>query len=104
MGAPCRGRATPAGGLESTPGAGDCLLRPLSSDAAPEMNAVMGRDTGSVSGTTRSQSHDRPPRRFQPGRVSAYPACGTRLSIYNEDIYCTLHVKSNLRIRGKKAV
>ncbi len=72
--------------------------------AASGDGTSMERDTQSVLGTTWSQSHDRPPRRFQPGRVCAFPDCGTRLSIYNEDMYCTLHVKNHIRFRGKKVV
>jgi hypothetical protein len=46
--------------------------------------------------------HDRPPRRFAPGRVCAHYDCGTRLSIYNKGSYCAIHAKSVVRTRGKK--
>jgi hypothetical protein len=47
--------------------------------------------------------HDRPPRRFAPGRVCAEYGCGVYVSIYNASDYCSLHeVKMAPRIRGKK--
>ena len=47
--------------------------------------------------------HDRPPRRFAPGRVCAEHECGVYVSIYNASEYCSLHeVKMAPRIRGKK--
>ena len=47
--------------------------------------------------------HDRPPRRFAPGRVCPEPGCETCLSIYNEGIYCSRHnVSVKPRLRGKK--
>lgn len=48
--------------------------------------------------------HDRPPRRFAPGRVCAEPECDTRLSIYNGGMYCSRHnLSAKPRLRGKKA-
>ena len=35
--------------------------------------------------------HDRPPRRFAAGRKCAESDCETRLSVYNESDYCSLH-------------
>jgi len=47
--------------------------------------------------------HDRPPRRFAPGRVCAKPDCGVHVSIYNASDYCSLHeVKMAPRVRRKK--
>ena len=36
-------------------------------------------------------NHDRPPRRFGTGRQCAGPDCETRLSVYNESDYCSIH-------------
>ena len=48
--------------------------------------------------------HDRPPRKFALGRLCAEPACATRLSVYNESDYCSLHrVAVTPRNRGEKA-
>jgi hypothetical protein len=47
--------------------------------------------------------HDRPPRRFAPGRVCAELDCGVHVSIYNASDYCSLHeVKMAPRIRRRK--
>jgi len=47
--------------------------------------------------------HDRPPRRFAPGRVCAEHDCDVHVSIYNASDYCSLHeAKITPRIRGKK--
>jgi hypothetical protein len=52
-----------------------------------------------------SNSHDRPPRTFTPGRQCAEPNCRTRLSLYNDTDYCSLHtVKVSPRVRGKKVI
>lgn len=56
-----------------------------------------------LSGIDAPSGHQRPPRRFPSGRLCADPGCSTRLSIYNESDYCSLHLKSWMRIRGKKA-
>ncbi len=49
--------------------------------------------------------HDRPPRKFSPGRVCAETDCATRLSIYNESDYCSLHkVEAAPRRRRKTFV
>jgi hypothetical protein len=46
--------------------------------------------------------HDLPPRRFAPGRVCQYGECGTRLSVYNKGLFCSLHAPSTApRVRGK---
>ena len=56
-----------------------------------------------VIGAERHNSHDKPPRTFTPGRQCAEPNCGTRLSLYNDSNYCSLHtVKVSPRVRGKK--
>ena len=48
-------------------------------------------------------SHDRPPRRFAPGRVCGNDNCGTQLSIYNDGYFCTLHAPVVApRVRGNK--
>jgi hypothetical protein len=51
-----------------------------------------------------TNDHDRSPRRFAPGRECAEYGCGTRLSIYNQDDYCSLHAKDAVRFRVKKKV
>lgn len=48
--------------------------------------------------------HDRPPRKFLPGRMCAESGCDTRLSIYNKSDYCSLHEKSVVRVRGRRPV
>lgn len=50
-------------------------------------------------------NNDQPPRRFAPGRQCAEPECATRLSIYNESDYCSLHkVEAPPRRRGKRVI
>jgi hypothetical protein len=50
-------------------------------------------------------SHDRPPRRFAPGRVCGDDRCETHLSIYNDGYFCTLHAPVVApRVRGKKVI
>jgi hypothetical protein len=45
----------------------------------------------------------RPSRTFRNGRICAEHGCETKLSIYNDDEYCSLHVSpSTPRLRGKK--
>ena len=56
-----------------------------------------------IDGQVRND-HDRPPRKFAAGRECAEYGCGTRLSIYNKDNFCSLHAVSLERIRGKKSV
>ena len=47
--------------------------------------------------------HDRPPRRFASRRLCAHVDCETRLSIYNDSEYCSLHhIEVKPRIRGRK--
>jgi|GEM_PF-1189589 hypothetical protein len=38
----------------------------------------------------RMSSHAPPPR-FAAGRICADPVCGTRLSVYNAEDYCSIH-------------
>lgn len=46
-------------------------------------------------------SHDRPPRRFSPGRRCAELECNTLLSVYNDSDRCSLHrVDMTLYMRG----
>ena len=52
-----------------------------------------------------SNSHDKPPRTFTLGRQCAELNCRTRLSLYNDSNYCSLHaVKVSPRVRGKKVI
>jgi len=61
--------------------------------------------TGSAIGAEAFNDHDRPPRRFPPGRLCGEAGCATRLSIYNESDFCSLHrVDAKPRLRGKRAV
>jgi hypothetical protein len=54
-------------------------------------------------GVASFNDHDRAPRRFLLGRVCAEYDCGTRLSIYNDGSYCSLHAPAVApRLRGKK--
>ncbi|HTT87446.1 MAG TPA: hypothetical protein VMF60_08775 [Acidimicrobiales bacterium] len=54
-------------------------------------------------GATAFGGHGRPSRTFAAGRVCAEPGCETKLSIYNDDEYCSLHMSpSTPRLRGKK--
>lgn len=47
---------------------------------------------------------DRPPPTFPARRECAHEACGTRLSIYNDTRFCSLHaVRVVPRMRGRKA-
>jgi hypothetical protein len=55
-----------------------------------------------IGGTTLA-THGRPARTFRHGRVCSEPGCETKLSIYNDDDLCSLHVSpSTPRLRGKK--
>jgi len=57
--------------------------------------------TETVSGEVPSD-HGRPPPRFAQGRVCADPECTTRLSVYNESQYCSLHMAGLApRVRGR---
>ena len=48
--------------------------------------------------------HDRPPRKFAPGRMCAEADCYTHLSIYNESEFCYQHdAGSAPRLRGRKS-
>jgi hypothetical protein len=54
-------------------------------------------------GATGFSDHGRPARTFARGRICAEPGCDTKLSIYNDDEFCCLHVSpSTPRLRGKK--
>ena len=54
-------------------------------------------------GGTGLAGHGRPSRTFRNGRICAEPGCETKLSIYNDDEFCSLHVSpSTPRLRGKK--
>jgi hypothetical protein len=54
--------------------------------------------------TSLANEPGRRPRRFPTGRTCAASHCETRLSIYNESDYCSLHLQSVTRVRGKRAV
>ena len=59
-------------------------------------------EAGPVVGTRSLNDRNRPARRFPTGRLCANPECGTRLSIYNDSDYCSLHREpSSTRLRGK---
>lgn len=58
------------------------------------------KETGSVFSVRSLDDRDRQPRRCSTGRLCVEPGC---LSIYNESEFCSLHVKSVMRIPGKKA-
>ena len=48
---------------------------------------------------------NRPSRRYPPGRVCGYHGCGTRLSVYNESFFCSLHTPGGSPpVRGKGGV
>jgi hypothetical protein len=54
-------------------------------------------------GATALAGYGRPARTFRRGRVCAESGCETKLSIYNDDDRCSLHVNpSTPRLRGKK--
>jgi hypothetical protein len=56
----------------------------------------------SIGGTTLA-GHGRPARTFRSGRVCAEHGCETKLSIYNDDDRCSVHLSpSTPRLRGKK--
>jgi len=57
-----------------------------------------------VRGVAVPNDHERPPRKFPPGRLCAEANCETRLSIYNKGDYCSLHTQSVVRLRGKRAL
>ena len=47
--------------------------------------------------------NDRPSKAFGAGRICRNPDCGTRLSIYNDGIFCYRHEPMTVpRVRGKK--
>jgi hypothetical protein len=63
---------------------------------------TMNIRTQSVGGEVYND-HDRPPRKFPPGRVCAELDCGVHVSIYNASEYCSLHeVKMAPRMRGRR--
>ncbi len=45
----------------------------------------------------------RRPRVFASGRMCAEPECGTRLSVYNQERFCSLHTPGLWSARIKKA-
>lgn len=51
----------------------------------------------------RFTSEDGPQHRYSPGRVCHEQGCSTRLSIYNDSTYCSLHHPMETpRMRGRK--
>lgn len=56
-----------------------------------------------VGGTSLTSGSDRPSRAFQQNRTCADPSCKTRLSIYNNGKFCSLHEPMTVpRTRGRK--
>ena len=54
-------------------------------------------------GGERISSSDQPARRSAEGRTCHEPGCRTRLSIYNDGSYCSLHERMTApRTRGRK--
>lgn len=52
-----------------------------------------------------SGNSDRPAGRYPSGRVCTHHDCGTHVSIYNEDPYCSLHMQGVVpTLRGKRNV
>jgi hypothetical protein len=48
-------------------------------------------------------SYDHPTKQYGRGRTCTEPGCHTRLSIYNDGKYCSLHLPVEApRLRGKK--
>ena len=47
--------------------------------------------------------NDRPSKAYEAGRVCRHAECGTRLSIYNDGVFCYRHEPMTVpRVRGKK--
>jgi hypothetical protein len=70
-------------------------------EARPSVVAV-GMDDRSLSGE-RITSTEQPSRRYKPGRVCEEPGCRTKLSIYNDGQFCSLHQPMiTPRTRGRK--
>ena len=45
------------------------------------------------------------PRRFAPGRVCGRRGCGTKLSVYNDGYFCSVHHPGEVpRVRGHKVM
>jgi len=62
-----------------------------------------GSDDGASIGGSWFTGHGRPSRTFPEGRVCAEPGCDTKLSIYNESEFCSLHEPETApRLRGRK--
>ena len=54
-------------------------------------------------GGTGLAGNGRPSRTFRRGRICAEAGCETKLSIYNDEEYCSVHVSPSApRLRGKK--
>lgn len=63
---------------------------------------VAGMDEGALSGEKVS-SYDHPAKQYPKGRTCGEPGCPTRLSIYNDGEYCSLHLPVEApRLRGRK--
>ena len=57
---------------------------------------------GSV-GAHPISGNDRPSKAYGAGRICRHPECGTRLSIYNDGVFCYRHEPMTVpRVRGKK--
>ena len=71
-------------------------IRPVSAVVRPSM------EERALSGE-RITSAVAPSRRFRSGRICTEEGCRTRLSIYNDEKYCSLHHRiSAPRTRGRK--
>jgi len=47
---------------------------------------------------------NQPAKTFSPGRVCVEQGCGTRLSVYNDGVYCSIHLRpdTDMRVRGRR--
>jgi hypothetical protein len=51
----------------------------------------------------RINGHDHPAKQYGRGRTCQEPGCRTKLSIYNDGTYCSLHLPIEApRLRGRK--
>jgi hypothetical protein len=51
----------------------------------------------------RVNGHDHPAKQYGRGRTCQEPGCRTKLSIYNDGAYCSLHLPIEApRLRGRK--
>jgi hypothetical protein len=63
----------------------------------------MSRNQGAV-GAQRTQGLPKPSRSYPSGRTCSEPGCSARISIYNRNDRCWLHLGLKVpRMRGRKA-